>query len=279
MRKPNDAALVISPAMEESPRTRRAKTFSDVAEVYERTRPGYPVDAVRWMAGTTPARVLELGAGTGKLTATLLDHGHQVIATDPTAQMLAPLRKRMKAAAVVQAGAEHIPLASSSVDAVVAAQAFHWFEPDLALGEVARVLRPGGTFALVWNLRDETVPWVRRLSRLIGSEQPDDPTALLEGSGLFDGLEQHTFRHWQEVQRDSLIGLVRSRSVIAALPDDERSALLEKVGELYDDYGRGHDGMLLPYHCRTYRCRVSGLANFRRDRDTPVDDGLLIDFS
>jgi SAM-dependent methyltransferase len=179
----------------------------------------------------------------------------------------------------VQAVAERIPLASSSVDTVVAGQAFHWFETDLALAEIARVLRPGGTLALVWNLRDETVPWVRRLGRLIGSEPPEDPTEVLEESGLYDGIEHHTFRHWQEVQRDSLIGLVRSRAAVADLPDDERAALLDRVGELYDDYGRGHDGMLLPYHCEAFRCRVSGLANFRREQDPPADDGLLIDFS
>ncbi|MDQ4084468.1 MAG: class I SAM-dependent methyltransferase [Actinomycetota bacterium] len=265
--------------MDESLRTRRVQVFGGVADIYERTRPDYPAEAVRWMAGPTPGTVLELGAGTGKLTASLLAHGHRVIATDPTAQMLAQLRARLPRARVVQARAEHVPLVSSSVDAVVAGQAFHWFDAEPALAETARVLRPGGTLALVWNLRDETVPWVRRLSRLIGSEQPEEPTELLEESGLFDGIEKHTYRHWQEVHRDSLIGLVASRSRIAAMPDDERSALLGKVGELYDDYGRGHDGMLLPYQCRAYRCRVSGLANFRRDQQPPVGDGLLIDFS
>jgi ubiquinone/menaquinone biosynthesis C-methylase UbiE len=265
--------------MDESLRTRGAKVFGDVADVYERTRPGYPDEAVRWMAGPTPGTVLELGAGTGKLTATLLAHGHRVVATDPAPRMLQPLRRRLRQAHVVQARAEQIPLSASSVDTVLAGQAFHWFDTGPALAEIARVLRPGGTLALVWNLRDETVPWVRRLSRLIGSEQPEEPTGTLEESGLFDGIEEHTFRHWQEVQRDSLVGLVESRSRIAALPDDERADVLAKVGELYDDYGRGHDGMLLPYHCRAYRCRVSGLANFRREQDPPVDDGLLIDFS
>jgi len=265
--------------MEDSLRMRRAKTFGGIADVYDRTRPGYPDEAVRWMAGTTPGRVLELGAGTGKLTASLLAHGHTVVATDPEPQMLRPLRKRLKAAFAAAATAERIPLASSSVDTVVAAQCFHWFTTDQALPEIARVLRPGGTLALVWNLRDETVPWVRRLGRLIGSEQPDDPTEVLEDSGLYDGIEHHTFRHWQEVYRDSLVGLVASRSKVADMPEDERTALLERVGELYDDYGRGHDGMLLPYHCETFRCRVSGLANFRREQDPPVGDGLLIDFS
>ncbi|HEX2175579.1 MAG TPA: class I SAM-dependent methyltransferase [Nocardioidaceae bacterium] len=265
--------------MDESLRTRRARAFGGVAEVYERTRPDYPEEAVRWMVGSAPGRVLELGAGTGKMTARLVAQGHQVVATDPAAPMLEPLRKRVAAAWTVQSTAERIPLLSSSVDAVVAGQAFHWFDAGNALEETARVLRPAGTLALVWNLRDETVPWVRRLGRLIGSEQPEDPTELLEGTGLFDGVEHKTFRHWQEVHRDSLVGLVESRSAISELPDRERADVLAKVGDLYDDYGRGPDGMLLPYLCHAYRCRVSGLANFRRDQEAPLDDGLLIDFS
>jgi SAM-dependent methyltransferase len=265
--------------MDESLRTRRARAFGTVAEAYERTRPGYPEDAVRWMLGSTPGTVLELGAGTGKLTSVLLEQAHRVVATDIAEAMLKPMRKRLKSARLVLAAAERIPVRSSSVDAVVAGQAFHWFDPEQALAEIARVLRPGGTLALVWNLRDETVPWVRRLGRLIGSDQPEDPTGLLEESGLFDGIETKTFRHWQEVFRDSLLGLVESRSQVAELPEDERAEVLEQVGELYDDYGRGHDGMLLPYQCEAYRCRVSGLANFRREQDAPLDDGLLIDFS
>ena len=264
--------------MDDGLRMRRAKTFGGVADVYDRTRPGYPDEAVQWMAGSSPGTVLELGAGTGKLTASLLALGHMVVATDVEAQMLRPLRKWLTGAGVAQARAEQIPLASSSVDVVVAGQAFHWFEPEPALAEIARVLRPGGTLALVWNLRDETVPWVRKLGRLIGSEPPEDPTDLLEDSGLYDGIEHHTFRHWQEVHRDSLVGLVESRSAVIDLPDDKRKALLAKVGELYDDYGRGHDGMLLPYHCEAFRCRVSGLANYRREQDPPGSDGLLIDF-
>jgi SAM-dependent methyltransferase len=268
--------------MDESLRTRRARTFGGVADVYERTRPDYPGEAVRWMLGSTPAHaldVLELGAGTGKLTAPLLAQGHHVVASDPSAPMLQQLRARHRGTRVVQAAAERIPLASSSVDAVVVGQAFHWFDTGRALEEIARVLRPAGTLAVVWNLRDETVPWVRRLGRLIGSEPHEDPTELLEGSGLFDGLEHKSFRHWQEVFRDSLMGLVESRSRVADLDEAERAEVLRKVGELYDDYGRGHDGMLLPYQCHAYRCRVSALANFRRDQESPVDDGLLIDFS
>ena len=273
--------------MDESPRTRRALVFGGVAEIYERSRPGYPDEAVRWLVGRGAGTILELGAGTGKLTSSLVADGHRVVATDPEARMLKPLRKRLKGVKgvnLVQACAEQIPVRSYSVDAVVVAHAFHWFDHDLALREIARVLRPGGTLALVWNLRDETVPWVRRLGRIIGSERTPDPTEMLEESTLFDGVEERSFRHWQEVDRDGLVDLVHSRSGVADMPEQERDDVLDQVGELYDDYGRGHDGMLLPYHCRTYRCRVSATAHPRgaqrsRDQHGPLDDGLLIDFS
>ncbi|MGH3354602.1 MAG: class I SAM-dependent methyltransferase [Nocardioidaceae bacterium] len=265
--------------MDEILRTRRAASFGGVADVYERTRPGYPDEAVRWMAGSGPAKVLEVGAGTGKLTASLLAQGHLVVATDPTAQMLRPLRRNVAEAPAAQCISERLPFASSSFDVVVTGQAFHWFDSGQALPEIARVLRPGGVFALVWNIRDESVPWVRRLGRLMGSEELESPVEVLEASGLFDGVEHETFRHWQEIHRDSLMGLVESRSYVAEMGEDDRAALLEQVGQLYDDYGRGHDGMLLPYHCDAFRCRVSGLADSRRDQDPPLDDGLLIDFS
>jgi SAM-dependent methyltransferase len=265
--------------MDDSLRTRRARTFGGVADVYERTRPGYPDEAVLWMAGPDRRTVLELGAGTGKLTAGLLGHGHRVVATDHSAAMLRGIRRRLEGARVVQASAERLPFAAASVDTVVAGQAFHWFDTDRALPEIARVLRPGGTLALAWNIHDETVPWVRRLRRVIGAQPPPDPTGLLEDSSLFGGVEQHTFRHWHQVYRDSLIGLVESHSSVAELSDGERADVLTRVGELYDEYGRGHDGMVLPYDCEAYRCRVSGAAAPRRAEDPPLDDGLLIDFS
>lgn len=265
--------------MDDILRTRRAKTFGGVADVYERTRPGYPDEAVLWMTGSSPTKVLDLGAGTGKLTERVLGLGHHAVALDPDANMLRPLRKQIRGARIVQACAERIPFASRTFDTIVVGQAFHWFDLEQALPEMARVLRPGGVLALVWNIRDESVPWVRRLGRLIGSEEMESPAEMLEESGLFDGVEHETFRHWQQIFRDSLMGLVESRSYVAELGEADRAKVLDKVGELYDDYGRGHDGMLLPYHCDAFRCRVNSLAGTRRDQEPPFDDGLLIDFS
>ena len=261
--------------MDDSQHTERAKSFGTVAAAYAENRPDYPIAAVRWLLPGSSARVLELGAGTGKLTDALLTERHRVTATDPAYAMLDRLRTRLQSARAIQSVAEQIPVHAGAMDTVVAAQAFHWFDHRRALPEIARVLRPDGTLALVWNYRDETVPWVRRLSQIIGSEgMHEDYAELLEGSGLFDRIETRTFRHWQQVDRDSLIGLVRSRSYVAAMGERERADVLEAVGALYDEYGRGHDGMLLPYVTHCIRARVVGT----RPSDG-LDDGLLIDFS
>jgi SAM-dependent methyltransferase len=252
-----------------------------MAAVYARTRPGYPVDAARWLVGDGSQRVLELGAGTGKLTATLVELGHRVTATDPSEPMLRRLRKHLPSTRLVQSRAEQIPVHAGAIDVVVAAQSFHWFDVERVLPEVARILVPGGTLALVWNDRDESVPWVRRLSRILGEDRisKDEPLQLLEDSTLFDGVETATFRHWQQVDRDMLVGLVESRSYVATLDDRNRSALLAKVTDLYDEYGRGHDGMLLPYLTRCYRAHIDSTHHLSRRSSSGFDDGLLIDFS
>jgi len=271
---------------EQRPDPDRARSFSQVADAYDRSRPSYPQAAVEWLVGPGPttARVLELGAGTGKLTALLSSLGHQVLATDPSEEMLRLLAVRVPQAAVAMAAAERVPVASRSVDVVVAAQAFHWFDRDRSLSETARVLRPGGRLALVWNHRDERVPWVKRLGAIIGeSGHETDPTRAIDDSGQFEQVEKSTFRFWQPMTRESLRDLVHSRSNVAVLTDMERERVLRKVDELYDGYGRGADGMLLPYVTIAFRTKVlphalpwSGAAPAGPgDVDT---DALLIDF-
>lgn len=241
--------------------SRLSRAFGPVAETYDRGRPGFPVDAVRWLVGRDAATVLELGAGTGKLTRELVALGHDVHATDPAAEMLGVLRRHLPDVPTSVAGAEEIPLPDRSVDVVVVAQAFHWFEHERALPEIARVLRPGGHVAVCWNERDARIPWVRKLWRLLG-DQPalqratDDAVEALVQSGLFGFVDEHAFPHWQHVDRSSVVDLAASRSYVATLPDDEREALLDRVRALYDDYGRGMDGMQLPYSCRCFRARV-----------------------
>ncbi len=268
-----------------------AHSFGGVAEAYERGRPTYPVDAVRWLLGDHPQTVLELGAGTGKLTRVIAGLGHDVHATDPDEAMLQILERQLPGVRTAQASAEEIPLGDDSVDAVVAGQAFHWFDLDRALPEIARVLRPGGRICLVWNHRNEKIPWVRRLGTIIGTqEQQTDPAQALIFSELFGFVEDHEFTFWQGIDRHSVQDLVLSRSNVAVLDEAGRASKLAEVLAFYDEYGRGMDGMQLPYVTKCYRADLldrpqAAAAPDETDRgsddpptDGPDDDMLLIDF-
>jgi ubiquinone/menaquinone biosynthesis C-methylase UbiE len=273
-----------------------ALSFGGVADAYDRGRPSYPKDATTWLVGDDPATVLELGAGTGKLTRVLVDQGHDVHATDPDPAMLALLEDHLPGVRTAVAGAEEIPLADASVDVVIAAQAFHWFDLDRALPEIARVLRPGGRICLLWNQRNEKIPWVRRLGAIIGTqEQLRDPAQALIFSELFGFVEDSEFTHWQTIDRRSIQDLVLSRSNVAVLDDAGRAAKLAEVLAFYDDYGRGMDGMQLPYVTRCFRAHVLDRPTQAADQgpsdddatpatdgptgpDRPDDDVLLIDF-
>jgi SAM-dependent methyltransferase len=271
-----------------------ARSFDLVADAYDRGRPSYPEEAVDWLLadrreGGTRS-VLELGAGTGKLTGSLLARGCTVTASDPSAAMLTLLRSRAPSAAPVLGLAERIPVRARSVDLVVAAQSFHWFDAPRVLDEVARVLRPGGRFAVVWNQRDERIPWVKRLGAIIGSaETQADPTDVIDESGMFETVERATFRFWQPMSQQSLRDLVASRSAVAVMSDLERDRVLRKVDELYAGYGRGADGMLLPYVTTVCRAAVLPWAVRGATQSAPPsggslppgvidDDALLIDF-
>ena len=178
---------------------------------------------------------------------------------------------------------------------MVVAQAFHWFDLDLALPEIARVLKPRGTLSLVWNRADQRIPWVRRLGAIIGTQdQRPDPAAGLAHSPLFGAVEEATYRFWQVVDRESIQDLALSRSNISTLDDEARAAKLAEVLAFYDDFGRGMDGMQLPYVAACFRAVTLPQAANQHDdsvggepgeSDDPgsVSDGtdadvLLIDF-
>ncbi len=237
---------------------RHASSFGPVADAYERGRPSFPREAAAWLVGQEAATVLELGAGTGKLTRELVALGHDVHATDPDPAMLKVLSRHLPDTRVSEASAEEIPVPDRSVDVVVAAQCYHWFDLDRALPEIARVLRPGGHLALVWNYRNDKIPWVRRLGKLIGSQeqQIDEAAETLVISDLFGFVEDATFTHWQEINRDSIQDLVLSRSNVATLDPEARDAKLAEVLAFYDDFGRGMDGMQLPYNAQCYKAVV-----------------------
>jgi SAM-dependent methyltransferase len=269
--------------MDQPPRPRPdvdpARAFDLMADSYDRARPTYPEDAVSWLlAGvedTEGTRVLELGAGTGKLTQQLAARGCRVVATDPSEAMLARLGAGAPHVVRIAATAEQLPLVPRVCDLLVAAQAFHWFDAPTILEQAVRVLRPGGRLAVLWSSRDERVPWVRRLGRIIGTpQQRDDPTEAIDESAMFETVERATFRFWQPLTRESLRDLVSSRSHVALMSDPERERVLDRVDELYAEYGRGADGMLLPYV--TTACRATVLPRaLPQQPGTPAGSGSL----
>lgn len=256
-----------------------ARSFGAFADAYDRGRPSYPPEAVAWMTGSDKI-VLELGAGTGKLTRLLVDLGHGVYATDVDDDMLAVLRANLPDVPTAAAPAEEIPMPDHCVEVVVCAQAFHWFDFDKALAEISRVLVPGGTLALVWNERDERIPWVRRLGELIGSgEQLRDPSDLLTESELFTDLETAEFKYWQQLDGDGLIDLVTSRSAYATADEATRSEKLARVRAFYDEFNRGVDGLLLPYVTRCFKVTAvdtSVTEEPESDPEDPGDDGVRL---
>ncbi len=274
--------------------TSHALSFAGVADAYERARPGYPEEAVAWLlAGDDghdrePQRVVELAAGTGKLTAGLVTKDCAVLATDPLDEMLRHLVRNVPGAHVARGTAEEIPVRRRWADVVVVGQAYHWFDRDRALPEIARVLRPGGRISLTWNFRDDRIPWVKRLGRIIGTQDQDtDPTLELLATGLFGFVEQAQFRFWQPLDRDRLHDLVTSRSNVATMNEAQRRQVLAEVDALYDGYGRGADGMLLPYvtHCFRAVVRAQADPDAEDEPEGPIDpptdddtDNLLIDF-
>jgi SAM-dependent methyltransferase len=228
--------------------------FAEVAGAYERARPGYPDEAVHWLVGDEPRDVVDLGAGTGKLTRALVGLGHRVIAVEPLAEMRAELERAVPDVPALAGSAEAIPLPGASADVVTSAQAFHWFDHARALPEIARVLRPGGRLALVWNSRDDRDPWMARLSEIIGNEtvQERDVRPGIEAGGLFGPVETAEFSFVQELDRGGLLDLVLSRSYLAKLPPAEREPVLDAVGHLYDETA-GPEGVRLPYVTDCFR--------------------------
>jgi SAM-dependent methyltransferase len=239
--------------MDEAARERRRCSFGPAAEAYERFRPGYPAEAVVWVAGETPRRVLDVGAGTGKLTRVLLAGRHEVVAVEPDTAMRNAFAALLPQVDVVAGSAEALPFPDRSFDVVVTGQAFHWFDLDRALPEIARVLRADGTFGVLANLRDESVAWVAELGAVLHGEdgtgyshEGDEPESF---GPLFGPVEHADFAHVHELDVEGLVGLAASRSYALTLPEAEREALLARVETLgRREAQRTGDGRLaLPY--------------------------------
>lgn len=219
-----------------------AKAWGESAELYERARPGYPPEAIDFLheLGLGPdSDVLDLAAGTGKLTRALIAAGARVTAVEPLFAMRQMLQQRLPEATVMEGTAERIPVEDASVDLVTVAQAFHWFNAPAAADEIARVLKPGGGLAAIWNVRDQSVEWMAMISELIDVPRSDTPSHQSEiwrkpfdtERSPFEPLRLETFRHRQELSRPDAVDVFASRSYVAALPQDERTHLLERVAE------------------------------------------------
>lgn len=228
-------------------RSAHANSFGPAAGTYERGRPTYPATALNWLLPPGLPRVLDLGAGTGKLTRSLTERGLPVTAVDPSDGMLTELRRILPAVPAHRGSAEDIPLPDGSVDVVLVAQAWHWVDPARAAPEIARVLSPGGRLGLLWNVRDEhNADWVHRLGEIIDGAEQGRSTAV---GPPFGPVETAEFRWTDTVSPDGLIDLVASRSQVILLPPDQRAALLAQVRQLAATHPAlvGRTGFDLPY--------------------------------
>ncbi|MEE6178467.1 class I SAM-dependent methyltransferase [Mycobacterium sp. 050134] len=226
----------------------RSLSFGSAAAAYERGRPSYPPEAIDWLLPRGARQVLDLGAGTGKLTTRLVERGLEVVAVDPIPDMLEVLRASLPETNALLGTAEEIPLPDDSVDAVLVAQAWHWVDPERAIPEVARVLRPGGRLGLVWNTRDERLGWVRELGQIIGSDG-DGGRFDVDLSAAFGPPERHHVEWTNYLTPQALIDLVASRSYCITSPTEVRSKTLGQVRELLATHPAlaNATGLALPY--------------------------------
>ncbi|MGA8543235.1 MAG: methyltransferase domain-containing protein [Thermoplasmata archaeon] len=250
--------------------------FDRAAATYERARPDYPVAAIRHLGRVLPLgplrTVVELGSGTGKFTRSLARLGAARIAVEPTRGMRTVFRRTVPDVPVLDGTAEAIPLPDGFADAVVSAQAFHWFRPRPALAEIRRVLRPGGGLGLVWNTRDDSVGWSRRFSEILEVYRGRTPvwrertgpsyqrvrlSPLFQERGIgFSRIHHRAFRHYQTGSPELFVERALSVSMIAILPAAQRRRVATEVRDLLrtDPDTRGRHQIVLPYRTDVYWC-------------------------
>ena len=246
----------------ETQRRTRAVSFGAGADIYERARPTYPDAAVDWLIPPGTRRVVDLGAGTGKLTRSLVARGLDVTAVEPSEGMLDQLRLAVPGASARIGSAEAIPLPDASADLVVSGQAWHWFDDARAAAEAARVLRPGGTLAQVWNTRDTTVGWVARFGAIADRGHPNEgfagPPTL---NAAYGPVEAWTTTWSLPLDRLALRDLSASRSAYLAMDEAARRATLADIDALFDEVAAPAEGdpgrriVAMPYVTRCFRAR------------------------
>ncbi len=215
----------------------QALSFGRAAALYESIRPGYPLEAARWALGPGfvygKGTVIDLGAGTGLLTRILMPLAGRVIPVEPDPEMRAQLMAAVPGAVALAGSAESIPSVDASVDSIVTAQAYHWFDPARAHPEIARVVRAGGTFAAIWNVRDGKVSWVAALEEAAGlaptGHVRDRRDVTLDFGPSFEPPERGEFRHELAMTADRVHTLVASRSTYLVASDAERADIDARV--------------------------------------------------
>jgi SAM-dependent methyltransferase len=239
-------------------RGRQAASFGAAADAYERGRPGYPDDAIDWLLPDAAVDLLDLGAGTGKLTRQLVARGLEVVAVEPSDGMRQQLEGVLPQVRALPGSAEAIPLPDASVDAVVVAQAWHWVDVERAVPEVARVLRQGGRLGLIWNTRDERVDWVADLGELMTGGVDTIDTANPPVGPPFGPIERRDFEWSYPLTPEALVDLVASRSYVITMSEEEREARLAAVRRLAAHHPAlaGRERFEMPYVTRCSRTRL-----------------------
>jgi len=248
--------------MAEPSRALRALSFGSVADDYDRFRPGPSADVLQWLLPDGAAHVVDMGAGTGALTRLLVERVADVTAVEPDPQMRRVLALRAPRATIVAGSAEALPVADGSQDAVVGASMWHWVDPQRAVPEIARVLRPGGRLGVLWTHADRRVPWVAELwdrlraghaPRPRGERIPEVPVGL--GLGPVEGPYDATYL--RAMTRDDLIGVSGTYSGSIVLDEDERRARLDALARSLDADERFADGAAIDVPIRTMAWRAT----------------------
>ena len=233
----------------------QARSFGTVADRYDRYRPSYAAEAVRWALGERPVRVADVGAGTGILSRLLRAEGHDVVAVEPDNQMRARLSSVSPGITALAGTAEDIPLPDGAVDAVVAGQAYHWFDAERAHPEIARVLRPAGVFAAFWNDADLSAPWTLQFAEIIDGSHAALGRPRLELGDEFGPVTGAEFRHDMWLTPDDLVGMAMTRSpYLVGTPEQQRD-LVHAVRRLIaaDPDLAGRERFAMPHLTRVQR--------------------------
>ncbi|MFE9693517.1 class I SAM-dependent methyltransferase [Micromonospora sp. NPDC005806] len=239
----------------------QALSFGVAAAEYDRFRPRYPAEALRWALDgvAAPAQVIDLGAGTGILTRGVLALGHQVVPVEPDPGMRGQLAVATPGTTALAGSAEAVPLPAGSADAVLVGQAYHWFDKEPAHAEIARVLRPGGTFAPIWNVRDERVAWVAELSRIahIGDNAGNVLEKYADFGPAFTPVELGEFAHATTLTPDELVGMLHTRSYWLTASTEEQEKIDRELRDLFATHPDlvGRETVELPYQTFVFRSR------------------------